>query len=288
MRKTSTRATVIFGIITLSFMAIYLMVAIKFFTKDNEIMKSTIESKKIACVQQEKILEKTEESKNDTQTEVTMTHLSTNTNKTKNTNKEKQGNKQEDAVSKTTEETTKPENIEKVESVSTTSNVQESSNNNAQKANEETSKNELAMANMKTSSKQENVVTSYKGLPTIGKISIPKTGVNQPIMSSVTAKGMEIAPCFLFSTGKLNQKGNTLIVGHNYNNIFTNNKKLQIGDKIIVTTIDGKTVEYTIYKKFETNPEDLDYVIDDSTNEPKIMLSTCTSNDNVRLVIMAK
>ena len=89
----------------------------------------------------------------------------------------------------------------------------------------------------------------------MGTIYIPKTGINLPILKSVTVSGMETAVCCLYSTGALNIHGTTLIVGHNYCNgkLFSNNKNLQIGDSIYVTTTDGKQVQYTIYEKFITD-----------------------------------
>ena len=78
---------------------------------------------------------------------------------------------------------------------------------------------------------QEEQPSEYKGFATVGKIEIPKISVDTPILNQVTVKGMENAPCLLYSTGDLNQDGNNLIVGHNYRNgtIFSNNKYLNIG-----------------------------------------------------------
>jgi LPXTG-site transpeptidase (sortase) family protein len=98
-------------------------------------------------------------------------------------------------------------------------------------------------------------------LPSIGTIKIPKTNVNMKILEKVSVSGMETNACFLYSTGSLNIDGNTVIVGHNYRNgkLFSNNNKLQIGDNIYITTLDGKTVIYTIYSKFTTTPEDVSF-----------------------------
>ena len=124
----------------------------------------------------------------------------------------------------------------------------------------------------------------------IGTIYIPKTGINLPILKNVTASGMETAVCFLYSTGSLNKSGTTLIVGHNYRNgkLFSNNKNLQIGDSIYVTSSDGNQIHYTIYEKFITDETDLSYLNKNTTGEAQIALSTCTDNDIDRLVILAK
>lgn len=142
----------------------------------------------------------------------------------------------------------------------------------------------------KPEEKQELISTEYKGFATVGKIEIPQTGVDTPILDQVTVKGMENAPCLLYATGELNQNGNNLIVGHNYRNgtIFSDNKNLKLGDKIYVTTLDGQRIEYTIYNKFVTTAEDVSYIKRDTNNKPEITLSCCTDDDEYRIIILAK
>lgn len=137
---------------------------------------------------------------------------------------------------------------------------------------------------------ETSVLTEYKGFTTAGKIEIPQTGVDIPILNQVTVEGMKNAPCLLYSTGELNQNGNNLIVGHNFRNgtIFSNNKNLKLGDKIYVTTLDGSRVEYTIYNKFVTTAEDVSYIKRDTNNKPEITLSCCTDDDEYRIIILAK
>lgn len=137
---------------------------------------------------------------------------------------------------------------------------------------------------------QDFILEEYKGFETIGKIEIPQTGVNTPILNQVTVKGMENAPCLLYATGELNHNGNNLIVGHNYRNgtIFSDNKNLELGDKIYVTTLDGQKIEYTIYNKFVTTAEDVSYIKRDTNDKPEITLSCCTDDDEYRIIILAK
>lgn len=143
---------------------------------------------------------------------------------------------------------------------------------------------------VETEDRVEAVPTEFKGFETIGKIEIPKTGVDIPILNQVTVKGMENAPCLLYSTGNLNQEGNNLIVGHNYRNgtIFSDNKKLTLGDKIYVTTLGGERVEYTIYDKFITTAEEVSYIKRDTKGKPEITLSCCTDDDTLRIIVLGK
>lgn len=136
----------------------------------------------------------------------------------------------------------------------------------------------------------ETMETTYHGFQIIGKIMIPKTELDIPIINSVTVQGMKEAPCLLYTTGELNKSGNTYIVGHNYvnNTLFSNNGKLEIGDKIYITTLDNVTKEYIIYDKFITTAEDVSYLKRDIGESPEITLQSCTNNNVSRIIILAK
>jgi len=122
-----------------------------------------------------------------------------------------------------------------------------------------------------------------------GFIRIPAIGISYPIYSKATPSMMEIGPCILYSTGVLNEYGNTLIIGHNYQDdkIFSNNNSLKKGDKVYITDSSGKVVVYNIYKKFIAIPEDADYMKRDIGSKPEISISTCTNNESKRIIIQA-
>ena len=130
---------------------------------------------------------------------------------------------------------------------------------------------------------------TYKGFGVLGTMEIPATNFKYPVLEKVTKKSIETAVAFLYGNG-LNQPGNSVIIGHNYRNglFFSNNKKLNVGDKIYVTDNDGKKLTYTIYNKFETTPEDTSFYQRDTGGKPEITLSTCTDDSKQRLVIWAK
>ena len=135
-----------------------------------------------------------------------------------------------------------------------------------------------------TSTKQ-----TYKGFGVLGTMEIPATNFKYPILEKVTKKSIETAVAFLYGTG-INQPGNSVIIGHNYRNglFFSNNKKLNIGDKIYITDTEGNKLTYTIYNKFETTPEDTTFYQRDTGGKPEVTLSTCTDDSSARLIICAK
>ena len=135
------------------------------------------------------------------------------------------------------------------------------------------------------------VASSYNGFPACGFLEISKTGLALPVLSNQTVKGMEYSCCMLYSTGTLNLSGNTYIVGHNFNNgtLFSNNKNLSIGDKIVLTGLYKNRIEYTIYNMFNTTADDTSYLtkhVDDKDIE--LTIQTCNNDKaDTRLIIQA-
>ena len=129
-----------------------------------------------------------------------------------------------------------------------------------------------------------------EGYEVMGTIKIPKTGIEYPILETVTKRSIEIAVGIAYGPG-LNEVGNTIIFGHNYRNglFFSNNKKLVNGDKIYITDKTGTTITYVVYKVYETTASDASYMQRDTEGRREISLSTCTDASNdMRLVILAK
>ena len=102
-------------------------------------------------------------------------------------------------------------------------------------------------------------------------------------------KALETSVVVLYGVG-LNQAGNTTIAGHNYRNglFFSNNKKLNVGDKIYITDLSGRRLAYTVYDKFEAAENDSDYMSRDTQGATEISLTTCTDDSKARLIILAR
>ena len=128
----------------------------------------------------------------------------------------------------------------------------------------------------------------YEGYEMKGKISIPKTGCEYPVLAEVTKKSIEVAVAILYGPG-LNEPGNTVIVGHNYRNgmFFSDNDKLTIGDLVYITSA-TETVTYEIYNIYQTSPDDASYMRRDTGGAREISLSTCTDDSSQRIIIWAK
>lgn len=141
----------------------------------------------------------------------------------------------------------------------------------------------------KNNEEQEEVKKAYyEGYEIKGVINIPKTGIEYPVLESVTKKSLEVAVGIAYGPG-LNEVGNTTIYGHNYRNgtFFSNNKKLAKGDKILITDQKGETVTYIIYNMYETSPNDASYMTRDTGGRREISLQTCTDDSKARIITWA-
>ena len=133
-----------------------------------------------------------------------------------------------------------------------------------------------------------NEMPTYKGFNVVGTIEIPATNIEYPILQKVSKSSLETSVAMLYGAG-INQVGNTVIIGHNYRNglFFSNNKRLNNGDKIYITDNSKNRLTYTIYNKFETTPEDASFYSRDTAGKPEITLSTCNDDSSKRLIIFA-
>ena len=134
-----------------------------------------------------------------------------------------------------------------------------------------------------------NEMPTYKGFNVVGTIEIPAIDIEYPILQKVSKSSLETSVAMLYGAG-INQVGNTVIIGHNYRNglFFSNNKRLNNGDKIYVTDNAKNRLTYTIYNKFETTPEDASFYSRDTDGKPEITLSTCNDDSSRRLIIFAR
>ena len=139
------------------------------------------------------------------------------------------------------------------------------------------------------SSSTSGKVQMYKGYPVIGTIEIPTINLKYPILEKVTKGSIEVAVARMYGVGP-NQEGNIVIAGHNYRNgqFFSNNHKLAVGDKVYITDNNKNRVAYTIYDKFEAEPEDTSFYNRATNGAREITLSTCTDDSKARIIIFAK
>lgn len=133
-----------------------------------------------------------------------------------------------------------------------------------------------------------------EGYEVKGRIQIPRTKVDYPILETVTKKTLEIAVGIAYTTAEndqypLNEPGNTVIYGHNFRNglFFSDNKKLQNGDKVLITDVKNRTTTYIIYNIYQTDANDASFFTRDTEGRREISLQTCTDDSKARIIIWA-
>ena len=148
----------------------------------------------------------------------------------------------------------------------------------------------LNTTNTEEATKKDVTKTYMEDYEVMGKIKIPKTGIEYPVLNPLTKRSLEIAVAIAYGPG-LSEVGNTVIYGHNYRRtgvFFSDNKKLSNGDKIYITDQTGTTITYVIYNIYETSPNDASYMQRDTEGRREISLQTCTDDSSARIIVWAK
>lgn len=133
------------------------------------------------------------------------------------------------------------------------------------------------------------IETEYKGYNIAGIIKIPKINIEYPIIEKTSNEAMALS-ITKFWGNNVNDIGNFTMAGHNYfdGTMFSNTNKLTIGDIIEMIDLQGNTIEYKVFDKYTTDPNDVECVkgIDENTRE--ITLITCINGRSNRLIIKAR
>ena len=138
----------------------------------------------------------------------------------------------------------------------------------------------------------KEINAEYNGVnyTVIGKIKIDKIGIYDPILKENT-KGSLDASAVKIAGPDLNSNGNVVIGGHNYmkGNFFIKINKLRQNDKITITDLSGKSVDYYVYDYNVTSIDDASYLAQPNNEEDKILtLVTCTKGGKQRYYVKAK
>lgn len=133
------------------------------------------------------------------------------------------------------------------------------------------------------------IETTYKGYNIVGIIKIPKINIEYPIIEKTSNETMALS-ITKFWGNNVNDIGNFAMAGHNYfdSTMFSNTKKLTIGDIIEMTDLQGNSVEYAVFEKYTVNPNDTDCIKCVKENTREITLITCINGRSNRLIVKAR
>lgn len=134
----------------------------------------------------------------------------------------------------------------------------------------------------------ETMPSNLKGYKIVGKITIPKLKLDSYILEQTNTKALKVSVTKLYGPG-INEVGNFCIAGHNYRNnkMFGGIKKLEKGDKIILTNTYGESITYEVYDNFQTNPKDVSSLNQETGGDREVTLITCTAGAIKRVIVKA-
>ena len=142
---------------------------------------------------------------------------------------------------------------------------------------------------------QENEKIEMQGYEVIGIVKIPKINLEYPILNIETLNPEETKAPMKISIvkywgGKVNDYGNLSIAGHNNHNgtMFGKTKNLEIGDIVELTDLEKRTIQYEIYDKFVTDPNDVSILATKDNSVREVTLITCTNGNKNRLILKAR
>ena len=113
----------------------------------------------------------------------------------------------------------------------------------------------------------------------IGYLSIPALNMELPIMSDWSYAQLQIAPCRYHGS----IRGEDLVLmAHNYRSHFGYINRLELGDQVIFTDMDGKTTVYTVVGQDILDPSAVEVI---TAGEYDLPLFTCTYGGASRITV---
>ncbi|MBS5857461.1 MAG: sortase [Clostridia bacterium] len=132
------------------------------------------------------------------------------------------------------------------------------------------------------------ILSKYNGYPVIAKLEIEKINLDTLVLKEHNKQTLATSVTKFFGANP-NEIGNFCIAGHNYitKNMFHNLKKVNVGDKIKLTDLTGRSINYKVYKKSTVLPNETQCLSQKTNGRTELTLITCTTDSSKRIVIKA-
>ncbi len=120
-------------------------------------------------------------------------------------------------------------------------------------------------------------------------LNIPRLKINYTVLSETSEELLKIS-LNKFWGPSANEIGNFVIAGHNYRNkmFFGNLSEIEIGDKVELTDLTGRKIEYSVYDTYYVEPTDVSCTSQLTNGKREVTLITCSSDGSERLVVKAR
>lgn len=134
-------------------------------------------------------------------------------------------------------------------------------------------------------------VTAHLSTDTPVSIQIPSRSMNLNVEPGRIVKGVWLISgknaSYLLGSAAPGTNGNIVIYGHNKDQIFGPIRWMHIGERITITTKEGKKYDYEVTSRETVNPNQVEVL--NQTSTETLTLFTCTSfADSQRFIIKAK
>ena len=148
---------------------------------------------------------------------------------------------------------------------------------------------ESQIAETKNEGSNESVsLEAINGYTPVAIMEIPSIKLKQPVVDGITEDVIKYFLGRFPESAMPGEVGNFAVAGHrvsDFTDAFINLYKVKVGDKVIVTTKDGRYT-YEVDSSFIVDPEQVE-VLDDADYE-KITLITCTIGSKRRVIVTGK
>ena len=136
---------------------------------------------------------------------------------------------------------------------------------------------------------QQSYTVNYRGYTILGRIQIPKVGINTVVLKEQTYAAMNIGAVVTYGVD-LNQIGGTVISAHNFRGktpFFYYIHRLKSGDTIKITDSNGIAKNYSVYEVNRyVSPNDVSYL--SKIDDYHVTLVTCENGGKTRIVVKAR
>lgn len=143
-----------------------------------------------------------------------------------------------------------------------------------------------SLSNFEEKIKKEDTLSEVLPGDEIGIIEIDSINLKNVIVQSTTKEYLKYYVCHFEESAMPGEEGNFALAGHSsyiYNQVFNNLHKVNMGDKIVIKTINDEFT-YIITETMEVQPSDT-YVLDQDMSKKEITIVTCTNSGKQRFIV---
>lgn len=133
------------------------------------------------------------------------------------------------------------------------------------------------------------VPETYKNYAVVAKLEIPKIELETFVLQEFSENALNVSVTKFWGPNP-NEKGNLCIAGHNFKkkNMFSNLKKIEIGDRIFIEDNKNGKLEYEVYEIYTVLPQDTSCLSQNTEGNKEVTLITCTNDSKKRIIIKSR